>query len=103
MLIGIGIDDGIHIVNHFIARRNAMKLDTEVKTKDYDLLRVPGKGILLTSITTIIGFGSLSLAHYPGLQWIGILTVLGVTLCLVFSTILLPAILYTFYPLKKRT
>lgn len=91
MLIGIGIDDGIHIVHHFTRTRIGKKADDE---EPLHILKIPGKGILLTSLTTMIGFGSLSVAHYPGLQWIGILTVIGVFFCLLFSVILLPAILY---------
>ncbi|MBN2382771.1 MMPL family transporter [bacterium] len=90
MLIGIGIDDGIHIVNHYRLQRK----DDLARHNDFELLTIPGKGIVLTSLTTMIGFGSLSMAHYPGLQWIGLLTVLGVFLCLAFSTVFLPALIY---------
>lgn len=90
MLIGIGIDDGIHLVNHFKIQN--LKLNQD-KRNNNDLLAIPGKGIILTSLTTIIGFGSLSLAHYPGLRWIGLLTVIGVAFCLLFSITFLPAVL----------
>jgi predicted RND superfamily exporter protein len=48
--------------------------------------------VLLTSVTTMVGFGSLVLAQHQGLRSLGQVLTLGVLCCLVSSTTLLPAL-----------
>jgi hypothetical protein len=82
MLVGIGLDDGIHVLRRFA-----------------ELGRVPatlattGRSILVTTLTTICGFGSLSLADYHVLQSMGLLAIAGVGACFFFSVTVLPAML----------
>ncbi|MFC1848754.1 RND family transporter [candidate division CSSED10-310 bacterium] len=104
MLIGIGIDDGIHIVHHYLKHRQPSQKSLTATSfcQNHTLLSVPGKGIVLTSLTTMISFGSLSMAHYPGLQWIGILSVIGVGLCLIFSVLLLPALIFCWASISAK-
>lgn len=83
MIIGIGIDDGIHFANIF---RNPGRPNP---TKHMFTI---GRAVVLTSLTTIAGFGSIILSHYPGLQSMGIVAVLGIAGCLFGSIILMPAI-----------
>ena len=82
ILIGIGLDDGIHILDRFRETGNIFSTITST-----------GRSILLTSLTTILGFGSLALAKYHVLANMGILTIIGVSSCFFFSAVLLPAIL----------
>jgi len=84
LIVGIGIDDGIHIVHRW--RQDSKENLTKV------LNRI-GRAIVLTSLTTTIGFGSLVTSHYPGLRSIGWVTALGILTCLLASFILLPAVL----------
>ncbi len=84
LIVGIGIDDGIHIVHHW--REESTQSLTVV-------LRQIGRAIVLTSLTTTIGFGSLVSSHYPGLRSIGWVTGLGILSCLLAALILLPAVL----------
>ncbi len=82
LIIGLGIDDGIHIVDRYIEEGSIRHLFHSV-----------GMAIFTTSITTIIGFASLSLSSYPPIRDLGILTVIGMGLTLISSLLLLPAIL----------
>jgi predicted RND superfamily exporter protein len=84
LIVGIGIDDGIHIVHRW--REESGQDLTAV-------LRQIGRAIVLTSLTTSIGFGSLISSHYPGLRSIGWVTGLGILTCLLASLLLLPAAL----------
>jgi predicted exporter len=84
LIVGIGIDDGIHIVHRW-REESAQDLTA--------VLRQIGRAIVLTSLTTSIGFGSLISSHYPGLRSIGWVTGLGILTCLLAALILLPAIL----------
>jgi len=84
LIVGIGIDDGIHIVHRW---RQDSKENLPM------VLSRIGRAIVLTSLTTTIGFGSLISSHYPGLRSIGWVTALGILTCLLAALILLPAIL----------
>jgi hypothetical protein len=84
LIVGIGIDDGIHIVHRW---RHSSEENLTM-----GLNRI-GRAIVLTSLTTTIGFGSLVSSHYPGLRSIGWLTALGILTCFLAAFILLPAVL----------
>lgn len=90
ILIGIGIDDSVHIIHRY---RAGDSLQT--------VLSSTGRGILLTSLTTMVGFGSLAFARYQGLKSFGIVLFCGVGIALVYSVLLLPALIRLF-PGKGR-
>jgi len=83
MIIGIGIDDGVHLTNTF---RRVPRVDL------LDAMSQTGRAVVLTSFTTLVGFGSLSLSHYPGLKSMGYVAIIGISACLFASIIVLPAI-----------
>jgi hopanoid biosynthesis associated RND transporter like protein HpnN len=87
LVIGIGIDDGIHVMHAFragwaIGDRGQGSLGASTTN-----------GIVLTSLTSMIGFGSLMLANHQGLQGLGRVVTLGIACCLAVSTITLPCLL----------
>ncbi len=82
ILIGIGLDDGIHIFRRYQELGNIRKT-----------LATTGRSVLVTTLTTVCGFGSLSLADYHVLQSMGIMAIVGVVACFVFSVVTLPAVL----------
>ncbi|HBO42763.1 MAG TPA: hypothetical protein DD670_02255 [Planctomycetaceae bacterium] len=49
--------------------------------------------VLITSLTTIVGFGSLMIANHQGLQSLGRVLTIGVSSCLFSSLVMLPALL----------
>jgi len=83
MIIGIGMDDGIHLVNTFRRERVNDMFTATAQT---------GRAIVLTSLTTLIGFGSFALSHYPGLKSIGYVACIGIIACLFASITVLPAL-----------
>lgn len=87
IIIGIGIDDGVHIVEKYL-HRGKEELDS--------LIARCGKAVTLTSITTILGFSSLFLADYAGFQSLGLCSILGVFYCWLGSVVLLPILLTQF-------
>ncbi len=82
LVMGIGIDDGVHVVHDF--RRS---------TGRYLMSANTWRALLLTSLTSMIGFGSLALASHKGLAGLGLVVMIGIASCLLVSVILLPAIL----------
>ncbi|MFI4874693.1 MAG: MMPL family transporter, partial [Blastopirellula sp. JB062] len=85
LILGIGIDDGVHVIHDYrcqLGQRYRMSSSTAA-------------AVLITSLTTMIGFGSLMLADHQGLQSLGRVLTIGVSCCLFTSLIVLPAFLST--------
>ena len=89
MILGIGIDDGIHLIKRYRSLRQAGKSENLIR----DTFSVTGTGVALTSLTTMIAFGSLGFSENRGLASIGILAFIGVGASFVASVVVLPAIL----------
>jgi len=85
LIVGIGIDDGVHIYHRIRKERTLAPA-----------LAHSGKAVILTSLTTGIGFGSLMLSIHPGLYSLGLVTTIGIAACLVLSLFLLPALVTIF-------
>lgn len=84
MIIGIGSDYGIYFVHRYM------------EDDGHDMLRVireTGKPIVIAALTTIAGFGSMSLSSYPGLRSMGYVSLLGTLYCMVATLTVLVAIL----------
>jgi hypothetical protein len=77
ILIGIGVDSGIHIVHAWRSHR--------VST-----LFAAGKAVLFSSATTLIGFGILSTSDHLGVGSLGYILFCGIAFCLITSLTLLP-------------
>jgi predicted RND superfamily exporter protein len=60
-----------------------------------------GKGVVLAALTTLVGFGSLVLSGYPGLQSMGAVALMGVGFSALTALTLLPALLQKL--LQKRS
>ncbi len=85
ILIGIGIDDGLHAVHGTGSRiRSVSGLAESV--------RQSGLAMALTTLTTCVGFGSLATSSIPGLRNGGLLVAVGVLLCLLATLWILPAV-----------
>ncbi|MCD4770051.1 MAG: MMPL family transporter [Bacteroidales bacterium] len=84
MIVGIGIDFGVHFMHRY---------RIEGKGKIREVIASTGKAIMVTSLTTMAGFGSLMVAKYRGLGSLGILLTLGVAACFLTTMLFLPAIL----------
>jgi len=97
MLLGLGIDYGIHITHRL--REEAGNPEKAEKT-----LTTTGKAILATSATTMVGFGSLLLAKMPGLRDFGALGVVGMFYAMFAALFCLPSLFLAkerFHPAEK--
>ena len=84
MIVGIGIDDGVHILHRYRIEGNG---------SIPKVLSSTGKAVLLTSLTTMCGFGALMLAEYRGFASMGSLLVIGVGACFLTTVIVLSSLL----------
>ena len=82
LVIGIGVTNGIHILNRFAEEQHPSIL-----------ARSTGKAVLVSGLTTIAGFGSLTLAKHRGIESLGYVMATGVTACMVAALTFLPALL----------
>ena len=82
LILGIGIDDGVHVMHDFRRQKGRYRMSSSTAS-----------AVLITSLTTMVGFGSLMIAEHRGLQSVGRVLTLGVSCCLFTSLIMLPAIL----------
>ncbi len=84
ILIGIGIDDGLHAVHGATNHGTGDGLGESVRRS--------GLAMALTTLTTCVGFGSLATSSIPGLRNGGLLVAVGVLLCLMATLWVLPAV-----------
>ena len=84
LILGIGIDDGVHILHRYHGEGPGSLRKVFTST---------GKAVLLTSITTMLAFGSLVFATYRGLGSLGSALFIGVATCLLTSVFMLPAMI----------
>ncbi|MCG6157311.1 MMPL family transporter [Rubinisphaera margarita] len=91
LVLGIGIDDGIHVIHDFRRSRGR-----------YVMSGNTCRALVLTSMTSIVGFGSLAFAAHRGLAGLGRVVVTGIASCLIVSVIVLPAILVLIAHTRAR-
>jgi len=90
LLISIGVADGIHVLNHyFYNSRNNMERAELVQFTLMDLY----KPIIITSVTTMIGFLALNTSNINSLMQLGIFTSVGVFFAMILSLTFIPAVL----------
>jgi predicted RND superfamily exporter protein len=103
MLIAIGVADGIHIYNHLhlymLEHPNSSKADA-VK----DVVKGMWKPVMMTSVTTAVGFISLLTSQVYPIKYFGLFTAFGVMVAMLFSLLLIPASILAFgLPRWKKT
>jgi hypothetical protein len=82
LVIGIGVTNGVHILNRFAEERTPGIL-----------ARSTGKAVLVSGLTAIAGFGSLILAKHHGIYSLGCVMVTGIATCMIAGLTFLPALL----------
>ncbi|MDA3836091.1 MAG: MMPL family transporter [Nanoarchaeota archaeon] len=103
MVIGIGIDFAIHIMNKFKYER---KKGLGVKESIELAVVETGTALTATSLTTIVAFLAFITGAMPEMGRFGILMAIGISYALIFSLFGLPALLVLeekiIYRLKKK-
>ncbi len=88
LLIGIGVDNGIHII-HRTMEEKSLRLEGSVERG----VGMTAISVIVTSLTTMLVFASLLFARTPGLRMLGASALLGIGFALLFSLLFLPAAL----------
>ncbi len=84
LIIGIGIDNGIHLVRRYLENdRNEILV----------IAKASGAALIQSNLTTIVGFGALMTSSFAPLVEMGLVTSLGVALALAGGLLLIPAVI----------
>jgi uncharacterized protein len=83
MLVGMGVDNGVHLVH----RHRAAPDEIDV------LASSTARAVFFAALTTVLSFGSLAFASHRGLASFGQMLTVGVLVTLVCYVVVLPAVL----------
>ena len=90
MLIAIGVADGIHLFSHVdlfrVENPTASKIDTI-----RNMVQEMWKPVVITSVTTAVGFISLLTSQVYPIKYFGVFTAFGVLAAMLLSLVLIPA------------
>jgi predicted RND superfamily exporter protein len=85
LIIGIGIDNGIHLVRRYLENERSGILA---------IAKASGAAVIQSNLTTIVGFGALMASSFEPLAEMGLVTSLGVALALAGGLWLVPAVIF---------
>jgi len=86
LIIGIGVDNGVHVLHDFHSKPH------EVYSPSASLVNA----ITMTASTSIVGFGSMMISAHRGLHSLGAVLSIGVICCVFLALVTLPAFLAWF-------
>ncbi len=84
IIFGIGVNEGVHVVHRW---------RLEPFGQPRGLSGGTGRGITLTMVTTMIGFGCLLVSDHRGVRSLGVVMVMGLCVTLLACYTVLPAVL----------
>jgi predicted RND superfamily exporter protein len=86
LIIGIGVDNGVHVLHDFHSKPH------EIYSPSASLVNA----ITMTASTSIVGFGSMMISAHRGLYSLGAVLSIGVICCVFLALVTLPAFLAWF-------
>ena len=97
ILVAVGIGDALHLLSHY---EDIVIEDVQRESRDIvaQLLNELGIPLLITTLTTAVGFMSLWWAEMPPFRMFGLFTALGILFCWLASVTLVPAALTLMRP-----
>ncbi|TVQ27406.1 MAG: hypothetical protein EA383_02700 [Spirochaetaceae bacterium] len=98
-VIVIGSADGLHVTSHVMDRLEAGDDSITAMTST---LKAVGLPVVLTTLTTMAGFFSLTLINSDAIAELGIVAAFGVLVAGIATWIILPAILLMVHPRRRH-
>lgn len=99
ILLGLGIDNGIHLLGRYQHER-ARGLSSEEAVRI--TFRGTGRGVALAGITTAVGFSGLAISEFRAFHEFGVIAGLGIVLVVIAYLTTLPALLGLLGRFLKR-
>ncbi len=84
LIIGLGIDNGVHILQRYY---EGGRRDVEAAVEQ------SGRAVLITSLANILAFGTMWFASFQGMREIGLVAILGIGFALIAAILFVPAML----------
>ncbi len=94
LLLGIGVDSGIHIADRFRQEQGSNKNIFTTSSS---------RGVIVSSLTTICSVGNLAFSSHAGTASMGLLLTLGLASMMISTMMILPAFLIWQSSLNKQT
>ena len=88
LLVGLGVDYSIHLLNRFSEEQTSDDVVEQVEI----MISRTGKAVLLSTITTVIGFGSLMVSDMPPIITFGFGCSIGIIFAFISAMILVPCL-----------
>jgi len=85
VVIGIGVDAGVHFYRRYLERGEG---------SGGMVLRLVGSAVAMASITSMVGFGGLAITEDPGLRSLGYLAIAGISTTLIATLLVMPTIFW---------
>lgn len=98
LLIGLGVDYSIHLMNRLGEEKGILD-DVDRVEK---ILRSTGKAVLLSTITTVIGFASLMISNMSPMVTFGFGCAVGILFCFISAIIVVPCLVIILKFEKER-
>ena len=89
LIVGIGIDNGIHLVQRF---------SDEADRSVGDIVMSSGAALIQSNLTTIVGFGALMVSGFKPMAEMGMVTAIGVGLALIGALFIIPSVAIVLGP-----
>ena len=94
ILLGLGIDFGIHLITRFeLVRHSYGEGPSGFREAMIDTVRSTGPGIITGAITVAAAFGTTVLTKFRGMAEMGLIAAVGIILCLVSMLSVFPALM----------
>ncbi len=93
VLVGLGIDFGIHLLNHY---RHGLGRGLTVREALADTYGEIGMGTVIGALTTAAALSTASLTEFRGLAELGLICGIGIVLCLIAMLVVFPALLVLY-------
>jgi predicted RND superfamily exporter protein len=100
LILTLAVADSIHILSTMLYQMRLRKAKREAIA---EALRVNLQPVMLTSVTTAIGFLSMNLSDAPPFRDLGNIVAIGVLAAFVYSVLLLPSLMTVLPVQVKRT
>ena len=97
LLLGLGVDYSIHLMNRFVEEYNIEDRTNRIEK----ILRFTGKAVFLSTVTTMIGFASLMISSMSPIVTFGFGCAIGILFCFISATILVPCLVLVLKFEKK--
>jgi len=99
MLIGMGIDYGIHVTNRYYEERRKGR---SIEEAAEEAVAETGKALLGAALTTVAGFSAMYLSSLPMLHNLATALIMGLSLAALNAVIITPAVIILEEDIMKR-